>query len=545
VTTVAAGPPPPGAEVDGVFVGGGHNALVAATYLAHAGVRVLVLESAPRAGGGLYGGAITLPGFHHPLGAYFSRWTPGYRIARDLDLDRHGLSTVLPDVQTALPLSSGGGLVTYRSVLATADAIAQFSKRDARRYAKEYPAFEEIALRVIAPLRFAAPLPRGERDALLEQSDLGRRFLALERRAPLDVVRDLFEHEVVRALVLFHVATRGYLPVLDVPGTGYMVAQALVASHTTVVHPGGPPAAARALVSALTSAGGAVATSSTVARIVVEDGRAAAVELADGRRVRARRFVCSSLPPALTLGRLVEARHLTPELRRVAEGAHAQEDCLFGVHLALREAPRYRGVAAHADLHRALNHCVGYESSGDLLREMVAVRAGAARGAALQGAVPSLFDPGAAPPGSATAFAWTFVPRVPEGGGPARWDGPAAAALADAVLERWRAYAPNLGSAELARAIHSPRDTERAVPSMILGDRHHGSYHPDNYDDNRPSPALSGYATPIPGLYLCGASTYPGGSFTGQPGYNAATRIARDLGVRAWWGPRTVREALG
>ncbi len=123
-------------------------------------------------------------------------------------------------------------------------------------------------------------------------------------------------------------------------------------------------------------------------------------------------------------------------------------------------------------------------------------------------------------------------------------EGASAERHARQILERWAAYAPDLPAKLLAFAVHTPLDTERWIPSMVWGDRHHGSYHPANFWARRPHPALSHYRTPIEGLYLCGSGTFPGGSLTGQPGYNAATVIAEDLGYPRGWRPRRAEEVL-
>jgi phytoene dehydrogenase-like protein len=112
------------------------------------------------------------------------------------------------------------------------------------------------------------------------------------------------------------------------------------------------------------------------------------------------------------------------------------------------------------------------------------------------------------------------------------------------MVDTWARYAPNVVEGEIARAAHSPLDTQRQVPSMLLGDRHHGTYHPDNYWEARPCEELSGYRTPIAGLYLCGASQHPGGSVNGLAGYNAAADVCDDLGVSKSWGPVDARTAL-
>jgi phytoene dehydrogenase-like protein len=532
-------------EVDGIIIGGGHNGLIAANYLARAGARVLVLESQPHIGGGLSTEEITLPLFRHNLHVFFVRWTVNYRIWRDLQLTRYGLQTIIPEVQNAIPFRDGGALVTYNSIAKSVAAIRTLSPRDADTYARAYSEFQELVQKIAEPLRFAAPLFPDELQTLLSRSAPGRRYLALSQYAALDLVRELFHHEAVRALILFNVAVRGYLPVLDVPGTGYIVILALFASHHGALIQGGSKEAARALTAGVFAHGGQVVTNAKVERILITQDRATAVELSDGRRIRAAKFICSNVPSALTLSRMIDSAFVARDLRESATHYHWNEEAIIGVHLALREPPRYAQADREAPVQRALNYCIGFETSDDFVRDMAWIRQGIVPPVpALHAGVPTLFDPGQAPPGYATAFAWQFVPTRPAEGGPEVWAGAKAEQVADLMLAKWREYAPNLAQAELARGIHSPLDTARYIPSMVLGDRHHGSYHPDNFDANRPHPQLSRYRTPLVGLYHCGADSYPGGSFTGQPGYNAATAIAHDLGYEAWWHPQDPRDVL-
>lgn len=531
-------------EADAVFIGSGHNALICATYLARAGLRVVALESQPRIGGGLSTEEVTLPLFRHNLHAFFVRLTPSFRIWRDLELSKYGLETIMPEVQNAIPFREGGGLVNYRSVERSVAEIARFSQRDAEAYTRLFDDYRVVVERVIEPLRLSAPLAPDEEEALLQRSELGRRYLELTARSAVDLCLNAFESEPLRALLLFNVAVRGYLPVMDAPGTGYVFLMALTNCHNGGCVRGGTREAARALASALYDHGGRIATNAKVRRILVEQGRATGVELEDGRVVRARKAVVSNLTCDLTLIRLVDHEHLSPSLRQAAENYQWNTEALFGVHLALREPPRYRGAAEQPALEQALNYAIGYETSGDLLTHMKEIQANAIpRKAAFHGGVPTQMDPSQAPPGYATAFAWQFVPSAPEDGGKARWES-LAESYAEEVIEQWRSYAPNLGEAELARYVHSPLATELHIPSMLHGDRHHGSYHPANFGYHRPHASLSGYRTPIEGLYLCGAGTHPGGSFTGYPGYNAAGAIGRDLGLDLWWHPADVREAL-
>lgn len=531
-------------ETDVVFVGAGHNAMVCASYLARAGLSVLLLESQPEIGGGVTTQEVTLPLFKHNLHAFFVRLTPSFRIWRDLNLTKYGLETIFPEVQNAVPFRDGGGIVNYRSIEKSVDEIARFNTSDAEHYRPRYDEYREIVERVIEPMRLAAPLPPDEELDLLQRSTLGRRYLELASQSAIDLCMQDVENEHLRALLLFNVAVRGYLPVMDVPGTGYVYLMALTNSHNGGCVRGGSIQAARALAACVYDSGGLMATNARIERVIVNNGRATGVELADGRTVQARKAVVSNLTAEHTLMRLVGKSYLSQELAEAADNYKWNTEALFGVHLALREAPRYRGADTLPALGQSLNYAVGYETSTQLITHMHEIRSHQIPAEpAFHAGVPTLHDPTQAPPGYHTAFAWQFVPSKPADGGKDRWK-EHSEAYADEIVAQWQSYAPNLAEAGVARYVHSPMHTEWHVPSMFHGDRHHGSYHPENFGYHRPHPTLSGYRTPIEGLYLCGAGTHPGGSFTGYPGYNAAGAIARDLGIDPWWKPADVRAAL-
>lgn len=537
------------AEVDGIFVGGGHNALVAAAYLARAGVSVLVLEALDRLGGGVTTTEETLPGFRHNLHAFFVRWTPDYRIWHDLDLGSTGVQAIYPDVQNAVPFNEGtDALVTYRDLGRSLESIADVSSRDAERYAAVHGEFTDITNRIITPLRFAPPLPADQERTLLSASALGRRYLELADRSALDVLTDLFESEPLRALLGFNVSVRGYLPVLDEPGTGYCAVLALPNSHEGRMIGGGSARMAEAIAAALHAAGGQTATNSRVAAIDVRDGRAVGVTTEDGRSVRARRFVCSGIPAPQTLLDLVESSAVDASLQQELRDYSWLEEGLFGIHLALERRPRFTAEDRRPDVPHALNLALGYESSDDLVRDMTAIRQRRLSDeVGLHASLPTVHDPTQAPAGCHTTFGWEFTASREPDGSDRIWDAAAAADHADAAVQAYARYAPDLPDCILALGVHSPTDTGRMLTSMPRGDRHHGSYHPGNTGSSRPHAALSGYRTPIERLYLCGASQHPGGSFTGTPGHNAAGVIADDLGLEPWWqrpNPHQLLEAL-
>jgi phytoene dehydrogenase-like protein len=529
-------------EADVVVIGAGPNGLVCGSYLAKAGLEVAVVEAGERLGGGLKTEGVTLPLFKHNLHAYFMRWTPRYKLWRDLDLQTSGVRMIQPEKQNALALGDGKALVIYSDLQRSVENIGRFDRQDAGRFVDFLTEARELSASILEPLRFSPPVDQDETRDLLQRSARGRRYLELSAYSALDLVRETFASEELRALVLFTSALRGYLPVLDVPGTGYVVLQAVAGLVDCLMVEGGSYELAHGLAQQVYSNGGDVLTDASVERIDVSTGRAAAVVLADGRRIAARKAVVSSVPAPLTMLDLVGRRHLDASLVEELEAFPWNGEALMGLHLALKEAPTFGDPE---DAAGALNLCLGYRASTDVERDMREVRAGKLPSAvSLHASVPTRVDATQAPAGMHTAFGWEFVPSRPHGGDATFWTEAECEKRLAKMVDTWVAYAPNVEGAELARAAHSPLHTQQMVPSMWLGDRHHGSYHPNNYSDTRPCRALSGYRTPIDGLYLCGSSNHPGGSVNGLGGYNAAGVIADDLGVVEWWRPTHARDAL-
>ncbi len=530
-------------NVDGIFVGGGHNALVSATYLAKAGQKIVVLEAAPQIGGGTTTEYSTLPLFKHNLHAYFVRWTPDYAVWRDLDLDRYGARSIYPDVQNAVPFDGGEqALLTYSDVGRSIDSIAQFSKKDAATYARLYEEFTELTQLVDTPMRFGPPLDPDRQHHVLSKSKLGRRWMELDAQSPLDLVRDCFEFEPLRSLILFNVSVRGYVPNLDVPGIGSIVALALSNSHGGRLIEGGTYEVARAIAAAAIDAGVTVITNARVGSIDVSNGRTTGVTLVDGRSISSTKFVASATPAPITMLELVGSEHLDQSLRDDLANYRWLEEALFGVHWALSGRPIFTAEKHQPELPRALNLALGYETSDDLVAHMAAIRAAEnTTDGPIHASIPTVHDPSQAPANHHTTFGWHFVPGPPMRG---KWATAANQDRLDAILGTYRKYAPNIDDVTMAVTTHSPDATEQRIISMRGGDRHHGSFHPDNWLFNRPTPAMPGYRTPIDGLYLCGPSQHPGGSFHGQPGYNAAGEIAADLGIDPWWRPTDPHKIL-
>jgi phytoene dehydrogenase-like protein len=266
------------------------------------------------------------------------------------------------------------------------------------------------------------------------------------------------------------------------------------------------------------------------ARIVVEDGRAIGVETTEGEMIRARHLVVSSLNPTQTfvdlLDEVLVPRAIREQVERFQYNLLAP---LFALHLNLREPPRYAASAQRPELSQAFMVIMGLDHVNqfhDIVRHH---EAGTIPPTVMWGACPTLFDPSQAPAGHHTAFMWEKLPYRLRGDA-ANWDA-AKDEHGRAMLALWRQYAPNLSDAVLDSFTRSPRDVERDLPNMREGDLLVGAFTNDQVGYHRPFRGAGDYRTHIPGLYLCGSSSHPGGNVTGLPGYNSAQVILNDLGI--------------
>ncbi len=528
---------------DGIIVGGGHNGLILQAYLAKAGLRTLTVEKNPHVGGGL----VTLeddlnPGFRHNIHAAFLHGLSAMPWYRDLEVEKHGVRMIQPHLNLALIQRSGRALRWYLDLNRTCASIAEFSKKDGETWRRITEDSREMVEKIVGPELASPPLARETRRALLERSALGRAYLEIEALSPREFVESRFDNATVRALLLLLCVSRE----LDVhaPNQGGVIPYLIAARTKNELAVGGSGALAQGLRKAVEAAGGEIWEGQTIRAITVEQGRATGIELADGRRIKARAFVASNLNPHQTLQELVGADRLSP-MARVGLQSYIYQIVgpLFSVHLSLNEPPRYAARDTHADLDQAFLTILGLESPEQIYGLHPQFKKGElATRKMIWGTTPTLFDPSQAPPGKHTAFMWEKVPYILKGRAE-NWDQAKLPRMGD-ILEYWRSFAPNLtDSAILRRLAFSPLDTTRHLPNMAQGDPGVGWLGVEQRGINRPFPGIPPYQTGIAGLYLCGACTHPGGNITGLPGYNAARVIARDLKLTPWWNP-TDLEAL-
>lgn len=531
------------AQFDGIILGTGHNALILQAYLSRCGLKTLSLDRASIPGGGLMTiDNSRLPGFRHNPHSFFHRSLTGMPWYRDLELERHGVRYLEPKLNVAMILGDGRALEWWTDLDRTAESCAEFSRRDAevlRRLAEE---FGPIVEKILLPEAQSPPLEPGLRRKLLERSALGRRLLEISALSPLEFVTEHFENDTLRAGLLFFNGLREVD--LRLKGFGHSIPALLASRSKAQMAVGGSASLARGLVADIAEHGGEIRCGIELRRILVQQGRASGVELTTGEQIHSTRFVASGLNPQQTFLDLLAPEAVPASVRQQA--AQFQYNLLaplFGLHLALDEPPRYAAAARRPELNDAFMVLLGLERFDQFHEIVAAHERGEISSPVAWGACPTLFDPSQAPPGKHTAFLWEKLPYALHGD-PSNWAREKEHHGAR-LLELWRSRAPNLARGIIAdQFVLSPADTETALPNMSRGDLLVGSFANGQLGYNRPFAGAGGYRTPVPGLYLCGGSTHPGGNITGLCGYNAARVMAADLGKEICWNPPDAEQAL-
>ena len=496
-------------EVDVVVVGGGHNALICAAYLAQAGLEVCVLEAQAVVGGNTVTEELTLPGFLHDSCSSAHVLIQSNPVLRDDELgllSTYGLSYVLTDPAVVLPLPSGDAVTVRRDLDATVAEVARFSRTDAeelRAMMREWDGGLAAA---------HARLSSG--DAPLDD-EATKQYDDLRARSAWDVVHARFEHPVVRDLLLW----LGFATIQDPrrPGTGALpsaiAAGRLRYGWATPV--GGSGALPAALVRHLVDHGSAVLASSPVARIDTSSGRASAVELLSGQRIGARRAVVSSahlatLPSMLT-------SEAPPDLQE-ARDTWRPGLSLFAVHAALRSDITFPTASGPV-----LSTAGGLGTAGGLRAQLEAFEGGEpdSRDPWMLLVASTVVDPDRAPDGAGTFKILTVAPHDRADG--RSWDESGAEhgqALMDLVHDRTGLPREDV----LQMIVETPASLAARSPSNIGGSCHGGQFVTTG---GAVIPGWRQLAASIPGLYMTGSTAHPGGSVSGRPGRNTAQAVLR------------------
>jgi phytoene dehydrogenase-like protein len=296
---------------------------------------------------------------------------------------------------------------------------------------------------------------------------------------------------------------------------------------------------ARGLMETFIAAGGTFQNQVEIDRVIVEGGRATGIAVADGRTVRAKQFVASTIDVHQTFDKLIGRDQLPSAFAAKLDKFQYTNWTLFGLHLALNESPRFAAAGFDPNINRALKWSVGAETMEDLFSAFNDVKANRVPRTIQFGSGPlSLLDSSQAPAGKHTTYAWHVMPFSPDMGGQ-DW-AEFKTEFSQRIIETFRRYCPNMTKDNiLAKYAYTAKEYTLELPNMRGGDIFMGAFNAEQVMFNH-----FGYRTPLPNLYMAGSAAHPGGAISGGSGYISAAIIARDLGLKPWWTPRNAREAL-
>ncbi|MGC1414055.1 MAG: NAD(P)/FAD-dependent oxidoreductase [Candidatus Acidiferrum sp.] len=520
------------------LIGGGHNALITAFYLAKGGFKPLVLERREILGGG----AITEefhPGFHastlsHSLGPLRAD------IARDLDFQKFDCEILRPDPRVFAPRPDGESILFYDSAARTAGGLARLSPKDAAKYTQFAETLDHLfsvlgELVSITPPAIDLPSPEDFWNlfkAGRSVRSLGKQgIFDLLRWGPMavaDFVSEFFETDLLRATI----AARGIFGTALGPwsagSTAVLLLRAAADSHpvgSAAFPRGGLGSLTRALADAARKAGAEIRTNAEVQHILVKDGAVAGLVLADGEEIKIQAVV-SGVDPKRTFFKLLDPTQLDPTFALRIRNFRAN-GTVAKVHLALNGLPVFSALDAAEGFLNSLSGRIHIGPEIDYLeRAFDASKYGEfSTSPYLDVTIPTLLDPSLAPEGKHVLSAYVqFAPfNLKEG----NWD-TRRKDLGDAVVETLAEYAPNLPSLVEYMQVITPLDLE-TIYGFTGGHIFHGELALDQLFTMRPVLDWARYKTPIHGLYLCGNGTHPGNGLTGASGANAAREIIRDL----------------
>ena len=524
---------------DVVVIGAGVNGLVAATFLAKAGLKPLVVERSDRVGGCATTDEIA-PGFRGPALAHSAAIDPA--VIRSLALERHGLQIVRPEAHVFAPTLDGRALVLWADTTRASRQVAAFSARDGERYPQFLASFARIAAVLRAINAAAAPsIDDPTAGDVIELLKTGRRFRGLGKAdayrllrwmpmAVADLVSEWFDSEPIRATV----AAGGILGSFLGPwsaGSGALLLLLGAAEGQPIATGwsarGGIGAVGDALATAARQAGVEIRTNADVRSISVDQNGVTGVVLAAGEELLARAVV-SSVDPKRTLLGLVDPMQLAPDFTRRVHNVRTH-GTLAKVNYAVSRLPRFAALSSRGagEQSAALSGRVRLARDIDSIeRAFDAAKYGRhADEPWIELTIPSIADTTLAPAGQHVISAYVqYAPYCLRG---TNWDAERDR-LGDAATRTIAAYAPGFQSTIVARQVITPLDLERTY-GLTGGHIFHGEITLDQFFVTRPLLGWARYRTPIQRLYLCGSGTHPGTGLNGRSGALAAKEIARDL----------------
>ena len=521
-------------EYDAIVIGAGVNGLVSAAYLAKAGAKTLVVEEKDIIGGGCTTQELNVPSFRHDVCATVHDQIQDCPLFTEDELglfSSFGLKYLYPDPMLVSIFRDNKRVIQYQSVQKTIDDVAKLSQHDAQSYKKVFDYWDKTVRPPFVASRQAPPVPPSQFYGNLEKTPEGREMMTQFMMSALELVDENFEDDHVKSHLL-RLTTAGGFPSTE-HNLGWVLYSLVFNRHS--YHWGFPEGGAQGLPDSLRRCiqhyEGQVMTSSPVRRVLVENGTATGIELGNGKQIRAKRAVISSIHPKTLFLLMLDEKWVSEDLRnQIGRLKFAMSE--YVIHLALKEAPNPRP-------EYKIDGAVLYgtpESTEAVVDEFVNLDrnriADNPRDNPLQILDHAYMDSKRAPNGGHTFNVSNYAPYNLNGN-PQNWER-IKMNLYEGYVDNLHDYFQNVGKETIiGYSVFTPLDFERHDSSFLEGTPFGLGYSPWQSGYMRPLPTLSGYRTPIKGLYLTGASTWPGAAIQGHPGRNTARVVMQDLGIGA------------
>lgn len=515
---------------DIVIAGGGHNGLVAACYLAKAGLSVCVAERNEKVGGGVMTREYTQPGWKedtHSVGHTIIQANP-LMLNDELGLkSRYGLNYFSPDNMAAAIFDDGTTLEFYQSLERTCTAIAKFSDHDADAYYRFNQEVSKILDMLIMGM-FSVPPGVGMQTAMLDQTPEGRELLRIQAMSSWDMIDGWFENPKVKIAIARYAAEAMTNPFDNGTGFGFYILLPYMHRFGAGIAQGGSWALAGALEQCLLDHGGVVKVDSTVTEILLSGQTATGVRLESGEEIHARKAVIANLHVQQVFPGMVQGAVLPPGFASTVRTIKRSDLQPMVIHLALHEDAKFKVGNGVDDFFWVDRAHTNVEDFAQALRDL---QYGYPRRDFAAYCGPHKFDRSRVPEGKGAMHIYAFAPYDLKDGGSARWD-EIGAQVAQGYIDDLAALTTNMTPDNIiARHVMTPLDIERHNISMRKADIVHMGFFNWQLGANRPVPGWGQYRTPVDRLFMSGASTHPGGGVSGGSGRNVAQVLLEELDI--------------
>ncbi len=528
-------------KCDVVVVGAGHNGLTTGAYLQRAGAKVLVVERRHETGGALI--TEEFSGYRFNLHANYMLMLDVAPPYFDLDLEADGCVYIRPDAEASLLMANGDALTLYSDLERSVDSIRRFSAADAEKFREIYLNYKQISDEYLIPSTYGRPVGSAQLAATYMESELGKRILRVTEMTPYEICKSWgFETPQLSALLLYLICMWGIDP--KETNSSYLVPLYFNRMLNATLVKGGSHRLSSTLQKAGILAGMDVIENHEVKRFIFENGSVSGVEItptgADGPLTRIlARAVVTSTDPTVTFGEFLPEEEVQKRSKlclNTARNWEWEQSSLYLCHLALRRKPQFKAERQDPGVANAFIRVFGVESPEDVVTHISEVMEGHLLHDIGHVTFTTDIDPAQAPrevdPEGAVCRIEACVPYAPADGD---WTS-LSKTYGDRLIAKLASYTADFDPATIIRRYeYTPVSIEMKIPQMRCGSFKHGAYVMTQMGYSRPNVQCSSYKTPIDRLYVCGASTFPGGMVTFGAGYNAAKVVAQDLALNIWW----------